>query len=132
MTLRQVSLMVVLVLGASGFLGRHLLRRLPGEGVVVRAYGRRRVSSADKVEFMHGDVLDRARLREALEGVDCVFHFAWSTLPQTSNEDLQADVQANVVEGIGLLDACVDAGVKTIVFPPPAARSTARLQATAC
>jgi UDP-glucose 4-epimerase len=109
--------MVVLVLGGSGFLGRHLLRRLATEDIVVRAYGRRLVTSPGKVEFVYGDLLDRSRLRDALEGVDCVFHLAWSTLPQTSNEDPQADVQGNVVAGIGLLDACVDAGVQTVVFP---------------
>jgi UDP-glucose 4-epimerase len=109
--------MVVLVLGGSGFLGRHLLRRLAREDIIVRAYGRRLVTSPGKVEFIYGELLDRSRLRGALEGVDCVFHLAWSTLPQTSNEDPQADVQGNVIAGIGLLEACVEAGVQTVVFP---------------
>jgi UDP-glucose 4-epimerase len=107
----------VLVIGGTGFLGRHLLRSLAKEDVRVKAYGRRRVTYPEKVDYVYGDLLDRSRLRHALEGVDCVFHFAWTTVPQTSNEDPQADVQGNVVAGIGLLDACRDAGVRTVVFP---------------
>lgn len=109
--------MIVLVIGGSGFLGRHLLRRLAKEDVTIKAYGRRRVAYPEKVEYIYGDLLDRSRLRQALQGVTCVFHFAWSTVPQTSNEDPQADVQGNLVAGIGLLDACRDAGVETVVFP---------------
>lgn len=109
--------MIALVIGGSGFLGRHLLHRLSEEDVTVRAYGRRRVTYPEKIDYTYGDLLDRARLRRALEGVDCVFNLAWTTVPQTSNEDPQADVQGNVVVGLGLLDACCDAGVRTVVFP---------------
>jgi UDP-glucose 4-epimerase len=109
--------MVVLVIGGSGFLGRHLLTRLAREDLTVRVYGRRPVPTPEKVEFVYGDLADRSRLRQALAGVDVVFHFAWTTIPQTSNEDPQADVQGNVVAGLGLLDACRDAGVEMIVFP---------------
>jgi UDP-glucose 4-epimerase len=108
---------VVLVVGGSGFLGRHLLERLTTEGVAVKAYGRRKVRFPGDVEHVYGDLLDRQRLREALQGVNCVFHFAWTTVPQTSNEDPQSDVQANVVAGLGLLEACRDAGVERVVFP---------------
>jgi UDP-glucose 4-epimerase len=108
---------IVLVLGGGGFLGGHLLRRLAHEDMTVKAYGRRRMTYPEKIHYIYGDLLDRSRLRRALEGVDCVFHLAWTTVPQTSNEDPQADVQGNVVAGIGLLDACRDVGVKTVVFP---------------
>lgn len=110
--------MKVLVIGGTGFLGKHLVRRLVlDDAMTVRTYGRRQPPIPSTAEYLYGDLTDRQRLRTALSGIDCVFHFAWTSVPQTSNEDPQADVQANLVASIGLLDACRDAGVRMVVFP---------------
>jgi dihydroflavonol-4-reductase len=62
-----------LVTGATGFLGRHLLDRLPPEDT--RALVRRR-STAVRAEQAIGDVEDRASVERALDGVTRVFHLA--------------------------------------------------------
>ena len=71
----------LLVTGATGFLGRHLLPALCRRGAEVRALVRdpeanlwlRRYPNVTPVQ---GNVLDPASLRQALEGVDAVIHAA--------------------------------------------------------
>lgn len=66
---------VVAVLGASGFVGQHLVRDLAAAGFEVRAVSRRRVSSeveAGVTWYGYTDVEDRIGLRRALEGADTV------------------------------------------------------------
>jgi nucleoside-diphosphate-sugar epimerase len=70
----------VLVTGASGFTGSHLSRRLVEAGFQVRALVRR-TSKLDllkdvPVERFEGDLTDETRLRQAVQGVDRVFHMA--------------------------------------------------------
>lgn len=79
--------MRVLVTGAVGFIGSHIVERLVGEGHEVVAFdallaavhpdpaaARSRLPLG--VELVHGDVRDRATVRDALAGVDAVCHQA--------------------------------------------------------
>jgi NADH dehydrogenase len=66
----------VLVTGASGFVGSHVVRGLAGEGFQVRAMARgiheERVPAG--VEAFAGDVADPSSLRAAVAGMDAVVH----------------------------------------------------------
>ncbi|MFQ5859985.1 MAG: complex I NDUFA9 subunit family protein [Dehalococcoidia bacterium] len=67
----------VLVTGATGFVGRHVVPALASAGWNVRALahrGRERVLGAQAVDIRHGDVTDAASLRDAVSGVDAVVH----------------------------------------------------------
>ena len=70
----------VLVTGATGFTGRVLVRQLTEAGADVRAIAR---ASSDltpladlPVRWVRGDVFDPAVIREAIAGVEYVFHVA--------------------------------------------------------
>lgn len=104
-----------LVTGATGFLGRHLVRTLLDRGHQVVALVRR--TGADlprEVEQLQGDVLDRASIDRALASkVDAVFHAAGkvSRRPEDAEELHELHVQGtkNVVE------ACIAASVRRVV-----------------
>jgi len=70
--------MEILVTGASGFIGRHLVRALGAQGhyvrVLIRASSTYTNSNGSK-PFV-GDLTDADSLRQAVEGVDQVYHLA--------------------------------------------------------
>lgn len=70
----------VLITGASGFIGRHLVRavRMRGDEAVclVRPCSDRRVLDTLDVRYAPGDITDAASLRSAVGGVDTVIHAA--------------------------------------------------------
>ena len=71
----------VLVLGATGFIGRALVKRLAQDRVVLRALVRKPSAAAESlalqgVELLQGDLTNTASLDAALEGIGCVYHLA--------------------------------------------------------
>ena len=70
----------VLVTGATGFLGTRLVRRLLWSGVSVRALVRSAVmaqSFAERgVAVVLGEITDRGKLRDAVDGAAVVYHLA--------------------------------------------------------
>lgn len=70
--------MKVLVTGATGFVGGHLVARLLEDGHSVRALVRRGANAAvlesRGVEIVRGDILDSGSLEEAVEGAEAVAH----------------------------------------------------------
>ncbi len=72
----------ILITGGAGFLGRNIARGLAGAGhdVVVLdnfLFGEKPVDIADKnIEWVVGDVQDRASMSAAADGCDFIFHFA--------------------------------------------------------
>jgi nucleoside-diphosphate-sugar epimerase len=69
-----------LVTGATGFVGGALVRRLRAAGHVVRAIVRTPAGAGDLqqlgIALYEGDVTDKASMRDAMSGVDGVFHVA--------------------------------------------------------
>ena len=69
--------MKILVTGATGFLGMHLVPKLLKQGHQVRTLGRSAPSKAlDGAEHVKGDLKDRDSVRRALSGVEAVYHLA--------------------------------------------------------
>ncbi|WP_316375769.1 NAD-dependent epimerase/dehydratase family protein [Burkholderia anthina] len=92
-----------LVTGASGFIGRSLVERLRANGHVVRCAMKRVVDRANDVECPLGASIDT--WLNAIDGVDGVFHLAWSTVPRTANSAPLDDVATNVMGTVALLEA---------------------------
>jgi len=107
-----------IVLGAGGFIGTNLCRRLVSAGYRVRAFGRRCQFPEELhgAEWYQGDFTDVAALAAALETFDVVFHLAHSTTPQSANLDMAGDVQGNVVASLALFDLCRKLKVSRLVF----------------
>lgn len=108
-----------LVLGGGGFIGTHLVGRLLEEGHEVRVYDRtpnRFLGTPQGADYIEGDLGNHGLIREALEDVEVVFHLVSTTLPKTSNDDPGYDVRSNLVDTLQLLESCVEAGVRKVVF----------------
>jgi dihydroflavonol-4-reductase len=95
--------MQVLVTGATGFLGSHLVSSLLAEGHDVVRFSR---SSG-------GDVLDAAAVRAAAAGCGAAYHCAGPVSRRPADAELLYRVH---VEGTKtVIDACASAGVKRVV-----------------
>ncbi len=97
--------MASLVTGASGFLGGRLAQMLVEQGddvtVLVRAGSDVRHLVLDRLRMVRGDLADRAALREAVRGVQRVFHCAacstdWA--PEATYQAANVEGTANVLE----------------------------------
>jgi UDP-glucose 4-epimerase len=113
------------ITGGAGFIGSNLAQALSEENAVVvvddLSSGRMENLAGIDVEFIKGSVTDLQLLRDAFEGVDCVFHLAAIASVQRSVEE---PLKANEVNLDGTLNALVaarDAGVRKIIFASSAA-----------
>lgn len=111
--------MKALVIGGNGFIGTALVDQLIGRGIKVRVFDRypsRYKEPVDGVEYLIGDFANHGEVSQAVQGIDWVFHLAYTTLPETSNEDPVYDVRSNVIDTIQLLQECCNADVDKFVF----------------
>jgi GDP-L-fucose synthase len=116
----------VLITGAAGLIGRHLVARLAHEGVRVRAAVRKLpVEPRADVEYIRGDLTRPEDCAAAVAGIDCVFHCAAVVTSAAGATNPLAAVTENARIHSSMLDAAYRAGVKkfvwlasTIAYPP--------------
>ena len=111
--------MKTLILGGNGFMGSHLTDRLLESGHDVRVYDRgpNKFRALPKgAEYVEGELGNHGLIRDALEDIEVVYHFVSTTLPKTSNDDPIYDVRSNLVDTLQLLESCVEAGARKVVF----------------
>jgi UDP-glucose 4-epimerase len=111
-----------LVLGGCGFLGSHLVDGLLDSDYEVAVFDKVNVDtkniehSLTKVDLIKGDFANRNDLERAIKGVDCVFHFIGTTLPESSTQNPVYDIETNVISSISLLEFAKSANVKKVIF----------------
>lgn len=109
-----------LVTGGAGFIGSHLARALLAQGRKVTILDNlsvgRREAAPKAARFVHGDVRDAAAVREALTGVDCVFHLAAQVTIRGSFERFYEDLDTNVMGTACLLRALEPTVIKWFVL----------------
>ena len=111
--------MKVLLVGGNGFIGSNLILKLLEDGHKVKVYDRsdsRYLGRMAGVEYVQGELGNTGLMRSSLQDINLVYHLASTTIPETSNEDPAFDVVSNVADTIHMLDECVAAGVKRVVF----------------
>ncbi len=117
--------MKVLITGGAGFIGSHLAELLHGRAEVrvldnLRGGNRDNLKDLD-IRWIEASVLDEAALRDAVSGVDAVFHLAAMISTQESMENPRECVEINALGTLNVLRAAADAGVRKLVFASSAA-----------
>lgn len=108
--------MNILVLGAKGFIGSHVIDRLCNTEHFVKAFFRSGDMANHDVTVIRGDFSDHAKLAEALTGVDLVIHCISSTVPSSSELDPVSDVQSNLVNTLGLMQLMQKMKVPKLIY----------------
>lgn len=117
----------VLVTGAGGFIGSHLVEALARGGASVRAFVRynsradigflREALPAlkDQLEIVSGDLRDEAAVRQAVRGCDVVFHLgALIAIPYSYLHPREV-AETNFMGTLNILMACEEIGVKRLI-----------------
>lgn len=107
----------VLVIGGSGFIGRNLIHSLIGKVCEIRSFDMVPNKIAHQsVSHWSGSFLQSEILREAMTGVDLVYHLAATAMPRESNQNPHRDCIENVGGTVSVLDTAVELGVKRLVY----------------
>ena len=115
----------VLVTGAGGFIGSHLTERLVELGVRARAFAHYNALGTwgwldqspvrNDIEVVAGDVCDRDSVRQAMQGVEVVYHLAALIAIPYSYHAPASYVRTNVEGTLNVLQAARDLGVECVV-----------------
>jgi len=109
---------MILVTGATGFLGAEVARQLAKQGLTVRCT--RRATSripeilklVANIEWVEADMMDFFALEEALSDVTQVYHCAaWVSLKQADKEPM---IQTNVKGTANVVDLCLERNIRLV------------------
>ena len=112
-----------LVTGGAGFIGSHIVTRLVEEGQRVRILDNLCAGTLENLahlrdgfEFVRGDVSDANAVRQAMDGVEIVFHQAALASVPLSVKDPIAVHTACVTGTVTVLDAARQVGVRRVIY----------------
>lgn len=117
----------ILVTGADGFIGSHLVETLLEEGYDVRAFvlynsfntwgwlDTFSKEKLDKIEIFTGDVRDPNAVRQAAAGVDAIFHLAALIAIPYSYYAPDAYVDTNIKGTLNVLQAARDLNIERVL-----------------
>ena len=118
----------ILITGADGFIGSHLIELLIQTGYKVRAFVYYNSFNSNgwldtlseetkrKVEIFSGDIRDPNGVREAMIGIDIVFHLAALIAIPFSYHSPDSYIDTNVKGTLNILQAARDQKVKRILI----------------
>lgn len=107
---------MVLVTGATGLVGSHLIKALLQKGEQVRALYHRSLPPQDlqKAEWVKCDILDIIALEEVLQDVDQVYHCA--AIVSFSPKRKHLLYQTNIEGTANIVNACLNVDIKKLVY----------------
>ena len=107
----NVAGMKCLVTGGAGFIGSNLIKLLLENKCIVSVLDnlfsgfRENLESFPNIQFIHGDIRDARLVKDAMDGIDVVFHQASSVGNSRSIENPVRDSEINVIGTLNILEA---------------------------
>src|SRR5438445_1818762 len=115
----------VLVTGAGGFIGSHLVEALARQGAATRAMVHYNSAGSSgwldhspckaDIEIIAGDIADRDSIKGAMSGVDAVFHLAALIAIPYSYQAPESYVRTNVVGTMNVMQAARELNIARVI-----------------
>jgi Nucleoside-diphosphate-sugar epimerases len=110
---------MILVTGASGFVGQHLVRLLSGKGHTVRALYNSTAPDAalqalPGVSWMQCDLLDIFEIEEAMQDVEEIYHCAG--MVSFNPRDKEAMLHFNAESTANIVNQALEQGIRKMVY----------------
>ena len=118
--------MKILITGGAGFIGSHIVEHYQESGAEIRVLDNLRTGYRHNLdglrhEFIEGSITDRGLVKQAVAGVDYIFHLAAMVSVPESMAKPGECVDINVHGLLNVLEEAAAAGVKKLVFASSAA-----------
>lgn len=113
--------MRILVIGGTGFIGKHLSKKL-AEKHDVQIISRRKfslnsnASKVDNISYSLGDIADLDFINDSCKNIDCLINLASTVVPSTSNKNPIYDIQTNLIGAMHTLQAAIKNGISKYMF----------------
>ena len=107
----------VLVIGGAGFLGSHVADTLTAQGYLVSIFDYEKSKYLQTSQTMIiGDISDRPSIRNAIKGMDIVFHFAAVADIKEAAQNPERTAQLNIMGTMYILEACRAFNIKRFIY----------------
>jgi UDP-glucose 4-epimerase len=114
---------IFLVTGGAGFIGSFLVEALVARGQTVRVIDDLSCGSLanlrqviERIEFFQASVDDSEALMRAMQGVECVFHFAAPVIGSNDDSEPAASAWVQPTDALSVLNAARKAGARRVVY----------------
>jgi len=105
---------MIFITGATGFIGKNLLKKLLEANLLIRALARdkSRINKVNNLEVIEGDLLDKENLFKVMQNVDVVIHLAAVVKASSAYEYNKTNIEGTK----NLVEACLKNKVKKIIY----------------
>lgn len=109
----------VLIIGGTGFIGRHLIQACLESGMALRiadvapnSEGRAAMGG----EYFQGDYRAQGFLDQVLSGMDMVVHLVHDSMVLNLDCNMESEFERNIQPAIRLMDACCKHNIRKLLF----------------
>ncbi|MEQ1814344.1 MAG: NAD-dependent epimerase/dehydratase family protein [Candidatus Nitrotoga sp.] len=109
----------IVLVGGTGFLGRHITEKLVRDGyknIILVSRGGTTGTLPSAVSSAQANFGNTEEMNRILHADDVVVHLGCTTIPWTSELDRAGDIADNVIGTVNLLESCVSRGIRKFVY----------------